>query len=1176
MRSLRFFPVFLIVLFFLLVIAIAIPVAAAESSAYAQMDEFKTTMFHKKIGLSSCNADRHDEFRLSSTRNWSDYRYPQISGDIITWWEFDHTTVPSYFVQVVNLTAGTIMRFPGLYPSVDGHTVAFVTLETSQSSQTWSQIWIYDTLSGETRPLLMIPLQMKTLGMEYGLVHEMTAIGGDRVVWVSWTPVINAQGNQVSAKERIYSYNLNTDVITALTAESSVETLVFYGLKTVGDYAVWVNDRGGTNPRRTITLMDFKKNVQEDLGYLDPGLNQSFPYIKGKYLVWVAFKQDADAQKEVVLYDITAKKIIKRLQTFRPGPPVLSDDRVIWSETSSFRVYNISADYGQTFTPQHYPVNLQKDYRLKGYSGEIDASESGIVYHGESDNGGQVFLYDLEITPCFSIPSPVIKANPEDGYAPLTVTFDGSASSSKKGSIQQYHWTLPLLSGKVTTMYGQKVTHTFTQPGSYRVDLMVKDTNGKEAMASQYIVVLNPDEVRITRDPLWDQAFPQIYGDNLCWLETYQGNFTSDLQKLDPELTYGPMRIAAYNLKSGERKILGPTDNMYCDVSDALIAYIGKDMESSTEKYWLRIFSLPGMSTVGTWETGGGRKAQVSGYNVVWEEFVSKPPAKLPGDNTATLGEQMAWQGDVQLLKLPSAQFTQVKYINVTQDTIDSNWPQIDGDFVIWVDYSDPRTWPDKKPVLRVLNINTGQKFSIPTDAVQIQPEIDENRVIWINDWAKSRDTFDGWNSTLYLYNLSTGQKTLLKTLGSSNSRLAVFGDRVFWEDQGQIHMLNLVTNQDVVLKFPYAVDHGFDPYCDLIAFADHRTGDYDIYLKVLQGSETPGQAACNAHKVMDLYTAAQTKAQEGGSILLWNPIDWIIQIVTSFFVPPAVSTPSQSQMETSPTSPPYGNSCDDQNFCTVNDQFIQGICTGSPISCNDGNSETMDSCDPTSGCVFTPIRTVCDDQNRCTANDHWGNGICQGDPFACDDGNPETQDTCDPKSGCIFTPILTTSAGYTPCDDGNACTVNDSIIQGVCTGSPLNCDDKNPETQDSCNPESGCMFMPVAPAGVVLIPCDDGNACTENDRIIRDVCTGSPLVCDDGNPRTQDICDPVSGCIYSRVPITTPTPAMVCPEGCTCMTPSEALQIYGHAIRCSDTPCAADYSSITRVLYKYCYRPAG
>jgi hypothetical protein len=27
-------------------------VAAAESSAYAQMDEFKTTMFHKKIGLS--------------------------------------------------------------------------------------------------------------------------------------------------------------------------------------------------------------------------------------------------------------------------------------------------------------------------------------------------------------------------------------------------------------------------------------------------------------------------------------------------------------------------------------------------------------------------------------------------------------------------------------------------------------------------------------------------------------------------------------------------------------------------------------------------------------------------------------------------------------------------------------------------------------------------------------------------------------------------------------------------------------------------------------------------------------------------------------------------------------------------------------------------------------------
>jgi hypothetical protein len=285
---------------------------------------------------------------------------------------------------------------------------------------------------------------------------------------------------------------------------------------------------------------------------------------------------------------------------------------------------------------------------------------------------------------------------------------------------------------------------------------------------------------------------------------------------------------------------------------------------------------------------------------------------------------------------------------------------------------------------------------------------------------------------------------------------------------------------------------------------------------------------------------------------------------------------------------------CNDSNACTVQDRMVQGSCTGDLILCNDDNPGSIDrcepatgcvfespviardTCDPVSGCIFTPIRTSCDDLNRCTVNDRIVDGTCTGDPLTCDDRNPETADICDPRKGCVFTPSqLVITPGV--CNDGNLCTVNDQWVDGVCWGDPLVCDDGNPDTRDTCDPESGCIFTPISttmPAG--YIPCDDGNACTENDRIIRDVCTGSPRVCDDGNPRTQDTCDPVSGCIYSRVPITTPTPAMVCPEGCTCMTPSEALQIYGHAIRCSDTPCAADYSIITRVLYKYCYRPAG
>ena len=44
--------------------------------------------------------------------------------------------------------------------------------------------------------------------------------------------------------------------------------------------------------------------------------------------------------------------------------------------------------------------------------------------------------------------------------------------------------------------------------------------------------------------------------------------------------------------------------------------------------------------------------------------------------------------------------------------------------------------------------------------------------------------------------------------------------------------------------------------------------------------------------------------------------------------------------------------------------------------------------------------------------------GTCVGTPINCDDGNPCTTDSCDPVTGCINTP------NSNACDDGNVCTV--------------------------------------------------------------------------------------------------------------------------------------------------------
>ena len=62
--------------------------------------------------------------------------------------------------------------------------------------------------------------------------------------------------------------------------------------------------------------------------------------------------------------------------------------------------------------------------------------------------------------------------------------------------------------------------------------------------------------------------------------------------------------------------------------------------------------------------------------------------------------------------------------------------------------------------------------------------------------------------------------------------------------------------------------------------------------------------------------------------------------------------------------------------------------------------------------------------------------------------------------------------------DDGDACTIeycNSST--GECGSYPLNCDDLDPCTNDSCDPASGCQY--TSNPGAV---CDDGFQCTSED----------------------------------------------------------------------------------------------
>jgi hypothetical protein len=181
---------------------------------------------------------------------------------------------------------------------------------------------------------------------------------------------------------------------------------------------------------------------------------------------------------------------------------------------------------------------------------------------------------------------------------------------------------------------------------------------------------------------------------------------------------------------------------------------------------------------------------------------------------------------------------------------------------------------------------------------------------------------------------------------------------------------------------------------------------------------------------------------------------------------------------------------CDDLNACTIDDACVAGLCQGGePLLCNDDNVCTDDTCDTETGCVFTNNSADCDDGQFCSIDDQCVDGVCTGQgSYDCDDSNPCTTDGCDDDFGCQY------SNNTADCDDNDVCTVGDVCSNGDCTPgpTPLDCNDSDVCTDDSCHPVDGCQY------DFNSDPCDDSDACTMSDECYAGDCIGLPLDADD------------------------------------------------------------------------------
>ena len=295
------------------------------------------------------------------------------------------------------------------------------------------------------------------------------------------------------------------------------------------------------------------------------------------------------------------------------------------------------------------------------------------------------------------------------------------------------------------------------------------------------------------------------------------------------------------------------------------------------------------------------------------------------------------------------------------------------------------------------------------------------------------------------------------------------------------------------------------------------------------------------------------------------------------------------------------GLPCNDGNPCTTGETCKDESCKGAATKCDDGNPCTTDTCDASKGgCLHKDNTDVCDDTNKCTSGDGCADGKCAGLPInvtsSCDDNNACTKDSCNPSQGCIHANLSSVT-----CDDGNSCTDNDVCDQGACKAGTNVCDCKKDidcGKQEDGNLCNGTLFCDTGSSPFKckvkessIVTCDasinnacqsnvcgsqtgkcgidfktsgtlcdaDGSVCSKGDACDgKGKClAGAVVKCDDGNPCTNDSCDPKTGCVYTANASACDADGSACTAGDAC---SDKTCLPGKSKNCDDgEPCTAD-----------------